>query len=159
MALSALVESQLRCFCRMVSCAAHMNPVQDISTSLLTLYFRQEATLMLVVSAFPLFGRLSHGTLKHQGMQVRQCPLPLNTQVSRVPGVTFKKTRQFIGESIACRSGKCLSTWSISSMFAAGCIKHSFSGSLGSECAKSKKYLLRRKCKWTTKRTIMPAFF
>lgn len=126
-----------------------LHPVQDINPSLLALYFRQEATLMLLVSAFTLSGRLSHGTLKHQGMKVRHYPLSLNAQVSRVPGVTFRKTRQFIGKILACNSGKRLNTWSISSMFVAGCMKQNFSGFLGSECAKSKKDLLRRRHKCT----------
>lgn len=83
-----------------------MNSVQDINTSLLILYFRQEATLMSVVSALTLPGRLSQDTLKHQGMKVKECPLSLIAQVNRAPDVLFKKTRQFIGRIIACNSGK-----------------------------------------------------
>lgn len=143
MVLSVLVESLLGCFCSIVRCAVHMNPVEDITTSLLTLYF-SEAALMSVVSAFTLSGRL-----KHRGMKARQCLLSFSTQVNRVPGVTFKKIWQFIVTIIACNSGKCLSTWSIFNMFTAGCMKHNFSGFLASECAKSKKELLRRKHKCT----------
>lgn len=106
--------------------------------------------LLQARSNFDVVGISIHSVWqKHQGMKVRKYPLSLNAQVSRVPGVTFRKTRQFTGKILACNSGKRLNTWSISSMFAAGCMKQNFSVFLGSECAKSKKDLLRRRHKCT----------